>query len=73
MNGRIMNTRQILEETTKLLGTIELPVIQQKAIAAIFGSIRNIQIVLRMMEDEENAERQETENGNADVKQRHGA
>lgn len=67
MNGRIMNTQQILEETTKLLGTIELPVIQQKAISAIFGSIRNIQIVLRMMEDEKNAERQESENGNADA------
>ena len=67
MDGRIMNTQQILEETTKLLGAIELPVIQQKAISAIFGSIRNIQIVLRMMEDEKNAERQESENGNSDA------
>ena len=57
---RVMNTQQILEETVKILGMIELPVIQQDAISAIYGSIRNIQIVLKMMEDEE-------KNGNADA------
>lgn len=67
MEGRIMNTQQILNETMKILGTIELPVINQKAISAIIGCIQNIQIVLRMMEDEKNAERQEMRNGNADT------
>ena len=57
---RVMNTQKILEETVKILGMIELPVIQQDAISAIYGSIRNIQIVLKMMEDEE-------KNGNADA------
>ena len=57
---RVMNTQQILE----ILSMIELPVIQQDAISAIYGSIRNLQIVLKMMEDEKKA----VENhGNADA------
>ena len=61
---RVMNTQQILEETVKILSMIELPVIQQDAISAVYGSIRNLQIVLKMMEDEKKA----VENhGNADA------
>lgn len=67
MDGQVMTAQQILNETVKILGMIELPVIQQKAAVAILGSIQNIQIALHMMEEEKNAERQGAGNGNADT------
>ena len=63
---RVMNKKEIIEETINILGMIELPVCQAQAITAIQGSMKNLGIVLNMIEAEENAERDE-ENGNADT------
>ena len=63
---RVMNKKEVVEETVKLLGSIELPVCMAKAISTIQGGIRNLNIVLAMLAEEEKA-REVSEDGNADA------
>lgn len=63
---RVMTKKEVVEETAKLLGSIELPVCMAKAINAIQGGIRNLNIVLAMLAEEEKA-RGGAENVNADA------
>ncbi len=63
---RVLNTKQVIEETIKVLGGIELPVCMARAISAIQGGVRNLQMVLAMMAEEEKA-RKGAEDGNANA------
>ena len=63
MEERLMSKEQIIEETIKVLGSIELPMIHIKAIESIHGSIKNLSIVLQMMKSENEVE----QNANADA------
>lgn len=64
---RVLSTKQVIEETVKLLCGVELPVCMAKAISAIQGGVHNLQMVLAMMAEEEKA-RKGAEDGNADAK-----
>ena len=64
---RVLSTKQVIEETVKVLGGIELPVCMAQAISAIQGGVHNLQMVLAMMAEEEKA-RKGAEDGNADAK-----
>jgi hypothetical protein len=63
---RVLSKREILVETIKLLGGVELPVSNARAINNIQGGIRNIGIVVQMLDAEEKAEKEQkdgAENG----------
>lgn len=64
---KLMNKHDIVEETIKILCSIELPMAFAGAIQSIQGSIQNLRIVDQMMTAEEKA-RQEGNNENADSK-----
>ena len=64
---RVMSKKEIIEETVKIFGTVELPMYMFNAINAIHGGLRNLKIVLQMMEAEEQAAKQEVENEHADA------
>ena len=63
---RVLNTKQVIEETVKVLCGIELPVCMEQAISAIQGGIHNLNIVLVMLAEEEKAQKG-AEDGNADA------
>lgn len=63
---RVMNTKQVIEETVKVIGSIELPVFMAQQISAIQGGIQNLHMVLVMLAEEEKA-RKGAEDGNADA------
>ena len=67
MEGRVMSKEQVIEETIKLLSFIELPMVHQKPINAIQGSIHNLNIVLEMMKAENSADHQEVKDEHADA------
>ena len=67
MEGQVMSKEQVIEETIKLLSFIELPMVHQKPINSIQGSIRNLTIVLEMMKAEKEASMQEEKNGNVNA------
>ena len=52
---RVMSKKDIIEETIKILGALELPMYLVTQINAIHGSLRNLKIVTQMMEAEEKA------------------
>ena len=64
---RLMSKKEIIEETVKIFGTVELPMYMVNAINAIHGGLRNLKVVLQMMEAEEQAAKQEVENEHADA------
>lgn len=51
--GKMMNKKEVLEETIKLLGNIQLPVSFKPQIDAIQGGIRNLVIAVKMIDKEE--------------------
>ena len=51
--GKMMNKKEVVEETIKLLGNIQLPVSFKQQIDAIQGGIRNLVIVVKMIDKEE--------------------
>lgn len=63
---RVLNTKQVIEETVKVLCGIELPVCMAQAISAIQGGVHNLQMVLAMMAEEEKA-RKGADDGNANA------
>lgn len=63
---RVMSKKEVVEETVKLLGSIELPVCMETAFNTIRGGIRNLNIVIAMLAEEEKA-RGDAEDGNADA------
>jgi hypothetical protein len=66
MEERVMSKQEVVEETIKILGSIELPMIMSSAISSIQGSIRNLRIVNQMMKAEEEMGRTKDENHNAE-------
>ena len=64
---RVMSKKDIIDETIKILGALELPMYFVTQINAIHGSLRNLKIVTQMMEAEEQAAKQGVEDGNANA------
>lgn len=64
---RVLSKKDIIEETIKILGALELPMYLVTQINAIHGSLRNLKIVTQMMEAEEKAAKQGVEDGNANA------
>ena len=64
---RVMSKKEVVEETIKILGMVELPMCHVAAINAIHGSLRNLKIVVQMMEAEEQAAKQGVKDGNANA------
>ena len=64
---RVMSKKEVLEETIKIFSMIELPMVQVAAINAIQGGLRNLRIVMQMMEAEEQANKQGAKDGNANA------
>ena len=67
MEKRVMSKQEVVEETIKILGSIELPMVMFGAISSIQGSIRNLRIVNQMIKAEEQAANQEVEDEHADA------
>lgn len=63
---RVMSKKEVIEETVKLLGSIELPVCMETAFNTIRGGMRNLNIVIAMLAEEEKAQG-DAEDGNADA------
>ena len=66
MEERVMSKQEVVEETIKILGSIELPMVMSDAISSIQGSIRNLRIVNQMMKAEEDMRRAKDEYHNAE-------
>ena len=64
---RVMSKKEVVEETMKLLGSIELPVCMATAINTIQSGIRNLNIVVAMLAEEEKAREGAAEDGNANA------
>lgn len=63
--GKMMNKKEVIEETIKLLGNIQLPVSFKPQIDAIQGGIRNLVIVVKMIDkEEENGKDDSTDGSN---------
>lgn len=56
---RVMSKTEVLEKTIEVLGTIELPVYQASLIATIQGAIKNLSVVLQMIDEEEKNKKEE--------------
>lgn len=56
---RVMSKTEVLEKTIEVLGTIELPVYQASLIATIQGAIKNLSVVLQMIDEEEKTKKEE--------------
>lgn len=56
---RVMSKTEVLEKTIEVLGTIELPVYQASLIATIQGAIKNLSVVLQMIDEEEKTQKKE--------------
>ena len=70
MEDRKMSTQQVVEETAKILGSIELPIAFNKISAVLAGCYNNLIIVLQMMEAEKTAAKkaeEKTEEENAEA------
>lgn len=65
---RVMNKKDILIETIKILGAVELPMICANAINSIQASIKNLDIAIQLIDAEEKPIKKESEeNGNTDT------
>ena len=65
---RVMNKKDILIETIKILGAVELPMICANAINSIQASIKNLDIAIQLIDAEEKPkERECVGNANADA------
>lgn len=65
MEQRELNKEQIIEETMKIIGSIEIPVALNKIGIMLNGCLNNLKIVLQMMEAEKQA--QEEQKDEADI------
>ena len=55
MEDRKMDKQQIIEETAKIIGNIEIPVALNNIGVILNGCFNNLMIVLQMIEAEKNA------------------
>ena len=62
MEERTMDKRQIVEETMKIIGNIEIPVALNNIGVILNGCFNNLKIVLQMMEVEKKANQKPEEN-----------
>ena len=69
MEERKMNTQQVIAETAKIIGSIEMPIAFNKISTVLAGCYNNLMIVLQMMEAEKNANIKPEEN--AEVENEH--
>lgn len=61
MEERTMNKKQIIEETVKIIGSIEVPVALNNIGVILNGCFNNLKIVLQMMKAEEEAKKDEAD------------
>lgn len=65
---RVMNKKDVLIETQKILMSVQLPMVLSDAINSIQASIKNIGIAILLIEQEEKPEQKESEkDGNIDA------
>lgn len=62
MGDRKMDKQQIIEETAKIIGNIEIPVALNKIGVVLNGCFNNLMIVLQMIEAEKKANQKPEEN-----------
>lgn len=55
MEEKKLSTKEVIEETAKIIGSLELPIALNKISAVLAGCYNNLIIVLQMMEAEKNA------------------
>lgn len=63
---KLLDKKEVVQETIKILNGIELPVIHWSALLAIRGAIENLGVVVAMIDKEEEI-RKEKKNGKADI------
>jgi hypothetical protein len=65
---RVMNKKDVLIETQKILMSVQLPMVLSDAINSIQASIKNIGIAILLIKQEEKPEQKESEkDGNIDA------
>lgn len=65
MEEKKLSTKEVIEETAKIIGSLELPIALNKISAVLAGCYNNLIIVLQMMETEKQV--QEEQNDEADI------
>lgn len=65
MEEKKLNTKEVIEETAKIIGSLEIPIALNKISAVLAGCYNNLIIVLQMMEAEKN--REEKKNDKSEV------
>ena len=63
---KLLDKKQVVEETIKILSGIELPMVHWPALLAIHGAIDNLGVVVAMIEKEEEI-RREKKNGEVNI------
>lgn len=63
---KLLDKREVVEETIKILSGIELPVIHWPALLAIHGAVDNLGVVVAMIDKEEEI-RREKKNGEVNI------
>jgi hypothetical protein len=65
MEEKKLNTKEVIEETAKIIGSLEIPIALSKISAVLAGCYNNLIIVLQMIDAEKN--REEKKNDKSEV------